>query len=195
MKKEELKNLFLTHLNLDSYRRMEMERFLLEYPEDDIDPENFNKLLSMWRESAAGQDAKILVGLTSAGRGDYHIFRPDRPARSGAYVIEDNVTKLRGLASGDNDRIEIMPCIFDLINIKLSSPFIEAHFKGRYYEFSIRSMTYVPEEYEIVFNGGIWLYELRVFDSRDSSKIYDPKCPDETTQQLIDLLNVKHSTK
>ena len=141
------------------------------------------------------QDAKIQTGLTSADRGDYHIFRPDRPARSGAYVIEDNVTKLHGLASGDNDRIEIMPCIFDSINIKLYSPFIEAHFKGRYYEFSICSMAYVPEEYEIVFNGGIWLYKLCVFDSRDSSKIYDPKCPDETTQQLIDLLNVNHATK
>ena len=211
MTKEELKRVLLTHLNLDNYERAEIDRFF--EVQDGITVENFTQLFNEWRESDDGKktdneilqiksivhDVKIQKGLTSISRGNYHKVRPDLKGRFGANVVVDNATKLRGLVSDDNE--EILPCIFDNVNVTLSA-FIETTFNERYYEFSIMlSKDYRPslhsDDYD--FNGVIWHYRLRpnkeIDNYKGKGRTYAYVELDETTQQLISLLNMKHATK
>ena len=140
------------------------------------------------------EDAKLVMGLTSIERGDFHLARPDLPGRFGARVVIDNEMNLRGLISNDNE--EILPCIFDDVNVTLSA-YIEVHFKGVYYEFSICPKGFKPREGEALddtfFSSKEWYFEIGPYE-----KVFDMETAqikmDETTQLLFSLLNVKHGS-
>ena len=197
MDKKELLEIMLANSNLDSYHAKELERFFAE--RDDITAENFTRLFIEWCNSDDGkkaaaeiiqglskeQDAEIAIGLSSIWRKDYKRVRPDLPARFGAYAVIDNNTRLWGLLSEDNE--EILPCIFDDVDVKLSG-FFETHFKGNYYEFMILPKSFKPEieSWYHIFSGGAWgYYELEDYDTEDEL--------DETTRQLVSLLSVRHA--
>lgn len=197
MDKKELLDLLLAHTNLDSSQAKELERFFSE--RDDITVENFTQLFNEWRNSDDGKqaaaeiedglskekDAELMVGLSSIWRGDYKRFRPDSPARKGTHVVIDNITRLRGLLSEDGE--EILPCIFDDVDVKLSG-YLEVHFKGRYYAFMILSKDFKPriKSYDYDFSGGAWgYYRLDEYDKYEEL--------DETTRQLVSLLSVRHA--
>ena len=138
------------------------------------------------------------IGLTSIERGDYYKVNPEMSGKLGAHVVVDNGTKLRGLVSDKGE--EIMPCIFDKVNVTLSA-FVETTFKGKDYVFNIMAKGYSPRlrygNYD--FNGGTWYYRLepnkKIENYKNTGKTYAYVELDETTQQLIALLNVKHAVK
>jgi len=123
---------------------------------------------------------RIDIGLTSISIGDYQLFKQNEYPRLGCLRVVDNETRLRGLISEDGE--EILPCIFDDVDVKLDG-IIEVHFKGRYYEFIIMADGFVPERSRTSF-----FFSKKCFYELDMCNDAD-----ETTQQLITFLNVKHS--
>ncbi len=91
-----------------------------------------------------------------------------------------------------------MPCIFNEVNVTLST-FIEATFKGVDYEFNIMAPGFEPKLTSFdTFYSKEWFYRLcgnRIVRDEKTGKECRRIELDETTQQLISLLNVKHALK
>ena len=142
------------------------------------------------------KEAKLIEGLTSIERGNIHRFRPDSKGCFGTHIVIDNETNLWGLISNDNE--EVLPCIFDEVNVTLSG-FIEVQFKRRYYSFMILSKDFKPDHGSdsFVFYGGIWYYQLgdnKIIKNYENTGIdYSFVELDEITQKLISLLTVSHA--
>lgn len=209
MNKEELKSEILENLNLDPFRKAMIERFFSQ--KDVITEADFNQLYIEWCNSDDGKKAAaeiqksldkdkdylIQIGLSSIKRKDYHLVNKFLEPRFGALIVVDNSTRLRGLLSENEE--EILPCIFDHVDVKLDG-LIEVYFKEKKYKFIILSQDYIPNDDfdDYVFNGTIWYYLLdkkTIKNYKNTGREYSYVELDETTDQLISLLNVKHSTK
>lgn len=136
------------------------------------------------------------MGLTSIKRGNFYKVGTDLEGRFGAHVVRDNDSKLFGLVSDDGE--EIMPCIFDDLSVRLSE-YIETSFKGRYYEFMILPNSYRLDPKNSItdtFFGNIWFYRIgrnKTIRDERTGKEYRVLELDSNTQQLIELLCVKHA--
>lgn len=145
MTQKELKDIILTHVNLDPYRRALYEKFFEEV--DDITVENFEKKYSEWVENCDGEkifeqvrqeesdreDALIAIGMASIRNKDYTARNdPDAMSRFGLDDVRCNKTGLYGIITNEGE--EVLPCIFESVNIHLDG-YIEASFKGVQFDF------------------------------------------------------------
>ncbi len=195
MTQEELKSIILNNVNLDASGKAEIERFFSEC--EGITAENCREKLWAWRmrepvgtvfssrTEVAMRDLKdplIKKGLTAIQRGDYVVYKNTH--RLGTYVVENEDTKYLGLITESNE--EILPCIFDSINVSLDW-FLDLVFKGQKYEGSIRFNRDLPRYKTYGFwygnEGG---YFIDALDVKEGSPRW--RC----LQQLIDLLNANH---
>ena len=205
MNKNEVKDFFLSNLNLDQLERAMVERFFVE--NDGITLGNFDEMYDHWIKSDAGQKAcyeeeqkisaieyaRMKKGLTSIDKGNYTVLSNTHRLRT--CVVEDSETNLYGLIT--DDKKEILPCIFTGINVTLDG-FIEVAFKGYRYSF--------------YFNPKGFAAELKSLDEKELKEYFlyaetETYCiahedgfdyegnNNSVEQKLFDLLNVNHRVK
>lgn len=205
MTQEELKTEILSDTTMDPISKKMLLKFL--EVTTGVTDENISCLYQQWESSDDGKmafislmketwqdkDNQIQCGLTAIERGDYIVF--ENTLRLGTYVVRNQETRLLGLVTTNHE--EIMPCIFDELNVHLDW-LIETRFKGRPFTLQfVKNRESLPTiHYDFVFGekGAYFLEARPKFDIETKQRIHDPK-GDYIEQQLIDLLNQKHEYK
>ena len=139
MTKEELKTAIFSGVNLDTYRRASMEKFIDRT--EDLTIENFMEKYQDWINSGKNKevfeqvhnerldeyDAKIKIGINAITHHDYTPRNDqDTLLRFNLDRVRCNSTGLYGIITAEGD--EVVPCIFESIEIHLDGV-IDAVFK------------------------------------------------------------------